>query len=114
MARDIQPHGDSIDIYLSAPSEYERYHIVGLTGSMYVTDRRNLGDSFKYHFSIYTDRYYVYTGNTYLGTKPTSLNTRLFNSCKICNSLFIFIISFLSLQYCFLVAKFLIFDFPNK
>lgn len=74
MATTIQP-GRSIDIYLSAPSEYVRYHIVGLTGSMYVTDSRNLGSSFKYHFSIYTDRYYVYTGNTYEGSKPSSLNT---------------------------------------
>lgn len=84
MATTIQP-GRSIDAYLSAPSEYERYHIVGLTGSMYVTDRRNLGDSFKYHFSIYTDRYYVYTGDTYLGTKPTSLNTiiRFSDSCNL-------------------------------
>lgn len=84
MATTIQP-GKNIEIYLSAPSEYERYHIVGLTGSMYVTDRRNLGDSFKYHFSIYTDRYYVYTGDTYLGTKPTSLNTitRFSDSCNL-------------------------------
>lgn len=74
MATTIQP-GRSIDTYLSAPSEYARYHIVGLTGSMYVTDSRNLGSSFKYHFSIYTGRYYVYTGNTYEGSKPSSLNT---------------------------------------
>ena len=75
MARDIQPHGDSIKTYLSAPSEYVRYHIVGLTGSMYVTKPGNLRDDFKYHFSIYTDRYYVYTGDTHRGTKPSSLNT---------------------------------------
>ena len=74
MATTIQP-GRSIDIYLSAPSEYERYRIVGLTGSMYVTKPGNLGDDFKYHFSIYTDRYYVYTGDTHRGTKPSSLNT---------------------------------------
>ena len=74
MATTIDP-GRNIDTYLSAPSAYARYHIVGLTGSMYVTDSRNLGSSFKYHFSIYTDRYYVYTGDTYEGSKPLSLNT---------------------------------------
>ena len=73
MATTIKP-GKSIDIYLSAPSEYERYHIVGLTGSMYVTKPGNLGASFKYHFSIYTHSYYVYTGETYERSKPTSLN----------------------------------------
>lgn len=51
MATTIQP-GGSIDTYLSAPSEYARYHIVGLTGSMYVTDSGNLGSSFKYHFQF--------------------------------------------------------------
>ena len=76
MAIDISQKGGHIDIYLSAPpSVYERYHIVGLTGSMYVTKPGNLGASFKYHFSIYTDSYYVYTGETYERSKPTSLNT---------------------------------------
>ena len=75
MATTIQP-GRSIDTYLSAPSSaYERYHITDLTGSMYVTKPGNLGASFKYHFSIYTDSYYVYTGETYERSKPTSLNT---------------------------------------
>lgn len=86
MAIDIPEKGGHIDIYLSAPpSEYERYHIVGLTGSMYVTKPGNLEDSFKYHFSIYTDRGYVYTGNTYLGQKPSSLNTtvRFSDSCNL-------------------------------
>ena len=85
MARDIQPHGDSIETYLSAPSEYVRYHIVGLTGSMYVTKPGNLRNDFKYHFSIYTDRYYVYTGDTHRGTKPSSLNTtaRFSYSCNL-------------------------------
>lgn len=84
MARDIQP-GRSIETYLSAPSEYVRYHIVGLTGSMYVTKPGNLRADFKYHFSIYTDRYYVYTGDTYRGTKPSSLNTtaRFSYSCNL-------------------------------
>ena len=85
MAIDIKP-GRSIETYLSAPpSEYERYHIVGLTGSMYVTKPGNLRDSFKYHFSIYTDRYYIYTGDTYLETKPSSLNTtaRFSYSCNL-------------------------------
>lgn len=71
MARDINPRGDSIDTYLSAPSVYARYHITDLTGSMYVTKPDNLGDSFKYHFLISN----VYTGPTYQGTKPSSLNT---------------------------------------
>ena len=76
MAIDISQKGGHIDIYLSAPSSaYERYHITGLTGSMYVTKPGNLGASFKYHFSIYTDSYYVYTGETYERSKPTSLNT---------------------------------------
>lgn len=76
MAIDISPKGGHIDTYLSAPSSaYERYHITDLTGSMYVTKPGNLGASFKYHFSIYTDSYYVYTGETYERSKPTSLNT---------------------------------------
>ena len=76
MAIDISQKGGHIDIYLSAPSSaYERYHITDLTGSMYVTKPGNLGASFKYHFSIYTDGYYVYTGETYERSKPTSLNT---------------------------------------
>ena len=76
MAIDISEKGGHIDIYLSAPSSaYERYHITDLTGSMYVTKPGNLGASFKYHFSIYTDSYYVYTGETYERSKPTSLNT---------------------------------------
>lgn len=75
MAIDISQKGGHIDIYLSAPSSaYKRYHITGLTGSMYVTKPGNLGASFKYHFSIYTDSYYVYTGETYERSKPTSLN----------------------------------------
>lgn len=76
MAIDIPQKGGHIETYLSAPSSaYERYHITDLTGSMYVTKPGNLGASFKYHFSIYTDSYYVYTSETYERSKPTSLNT---------------------------------------
>ena len=76
MAIDIPQKGGHIETYLSAPSSaYERYHITDLTGSMYVTKPGNLGASFKYHFSIYTDSYYVYTGETHERSKPTSLNT---------------------------------------
>lgn len=78
MATTIYP-GRNIEVYLSAPSVYTRYHITSLTGSMYVTDSGNLRDSFKYHFSIYTGRNFsgsnVYTGPTYKETKPSSLNT---------------------------------------
>ena len=78
MASTINP-GYAIYDYLSASSAYIRYHITGLTGSMYVTNSANLGSSFKYNFSIYTGPNFsgsnLYTGSTYTGYKPSSTYT---------------------------------------
>lgn len=87
MASTINP-GYAIYTYLSASSGYIRYHITGLTGSMYVTNSSNLGSSFKYNFSIYTGPNFsgsnLYTGSTYTGYKPSSTYTTA-NFSDYCN-----------------------------
>lgn len=92
MAADISAGSASQPISLTNTSNYTRYCVNGLVGSMYVTKSGNLGSTFKYHFQIINPSGTVLhrdpTSGSASQTKPTSTYSTL-NITSNCSDIYV-------------------------